>query len=321
MSALTHDTTGRTSSGLGFAVLSASSFALSGPLASGLLSAGWSAAAAVAVRVLIAAVVIVPFAVVAVRGRWALVRRNLPLIVAYGVIPVAGTQLAYFNAVAYMPVGVALLIEFTSPVAVVGWLWLRYSQRPTWLTVLGAVLAIIGLLLVLDVVSGMQANVIGVAWALVAMIGGAVYFVLSSRPTGGLPGVVLAAGGMLVGGITLLLAGAVGIVPFVVSGAPVAFSGFSVPWWAPVLTLGVVTAGIAYVAGIAAARRLGSRLASFVGLMEVVMTLVFAWLLLAQAPRLIQVAGGVLVLAGVVAVKLGERRVAPAAQVEPVAAV
>ena len=72
------------------------------------------------------------------------------------------------------------------------------------------------------------------------------------------------------------------------------------------LGLGVITAAIAYVLGIAATRRLGSRLAAFVGLGEAVASVVFAWLLLDEAPRAIQLLGGALILAGVVFVKLGE---------------
>ncbi|MFD0206191.1 MULTISPECIES: EamA family transporter [Saccharothrix] len=311
MATMTHDTVvgGRLRAGLGFALLSASSFGLSGPLARGLMDAGWSSAAAVAVRVLLAAVVLVPIAVVQLRGRWHLLRRTAPLITAYGLVAVAGCQLAFFNAVAHMEVGVALLVEYTAPVAVVGWLWLRHGQRPTRLTVLGGVLGLVGLLLVLDVVSGARASTVGVLWALAAMVGAAVYFVLNARDAEGLPGTVLAAGGLLLGGVVLVVAGAVGIVPFAVSAAPVAFDGFTVAWWLPVLALGVVTAALAYVTGIAATRRLGSRLASFVALTEVVLALVFAWLLLGEAPGLVQLAGGVLILGGVVAVRLGEPRV------------
>ncbi|MFD1150874.1 EamA family transporter [Saccharothrix hoggarensis] len=307
---MTHDrvTGGRLRAGLGFAVLSASSFGLSGPLARGLMDAGWSSAAAVAVRVLLAAAVLTPIAVVRLRGRWGLLRRTAPLITAYGLVAVAGCQLAFFNAVAHMEVGVALLVEYTAPVAVVGWLWLRRGQRPGRLTVVGAVLGLVGLMLVLDLVSGARASAVGILWALGAMVGAAVYFVLSARDEDGLPGTVLAAGGLLVGGVALLVAGAVGIVPLAVSGAPVAFDGFAVPWWLPVAVLGVVTAALAYVAGIAATRRLGSRLASFVALTEVLSALVFAWLLLGEAPGGIQLVGGALILAGVVAVKLGEPR-------------
>jgi drug/metabolite transporter (DMT)-like permease len=314
MTALTHDTPrpgvvgSRLGSGLGLAVLSASSFGLSGPLARGLMDAGWSSAAAVVLRILIAATVLLPVAVVQLRGRWRLLLRNLRLATAYGLVAVAGCQLAYFNAVAHMQVGVALLIEYTAPAAVVGWLWVRRGQRPGRLTVLGVLLAAAGLVLVLDLASGAEGNVTGILWALGAMVGAAVYFVLSSDESTGLPPAVLAAAGLTLGGLALLAAGAVGVVPLTASTRPVAFDAFTVPWWLPVLTLGVVTAALGYATGIAAARRLGSRLASFVALSEVLVALAAAWVLLGEMPRGIQVAGGALILAGVVSVKLGEPR-------------
>ena len=88
---------------------------------------------------------------------------------------------------------------------------------------------------------------------------------------------------------------------------PAEYAGVEVVWWLPLLGLGVVTAALAYVSGIAASRRLGSRLASFVALLEVLFSLVFAWLLLDQLPRAVQFLGGALIVAGVVVVKLGER--------------
>ncbi|MEJ7635480.1 DMT family transporter [Aeromicrobium sp.] len=313
MSTLTHDKRiappSRTAPGLVLALLSAASFALSGPLAKGLIDSGWTAGAAVTARVLIAAAVLIGPALVALRGRWFLVRRNLGLLVAYGLIAIAGCQLAYFNAVDHMEVGVAILIEFTSPVAVIGWLWFRHGQRPSRLTVAGAVLAIIGLMLVLNLVSGADLDTVGVLWALGAMAGAAFYWIISADEDNGLPGIVLAAGGLLVGGIVLLVAGLIGIVPIATSRADVVLAGSPVPWWIPVTSLGVVTAGLAYVLGIAASRRLGSRLAAFVGLTEAVASVVFAWLLLDEAPAAIQLAGGVLILLGVVAVRLGEPRV------------
>ena len=245
------------------------------------MDAGWSAAAAVAVRVLIGAAVLAPVAISQLRGRWswsAATSRSS----RYGAVPVAGCQLAYFTAVKHVPVGVALLIEYTAPVAVVGWLWLRHGQRPTRLTVAGAALGVAGLLLVIDLTGG-TTSAVGVLWSLVAMVGAACYFLLSSRDVGGLPGTVLAAGGLLVGGVLLLLAGLAGLVPFTVSVAPVVFDGFTVSWWIPVAALGVVTAAVAYGCGIAAARRLGARLASFAALSEVLAALVFAGLLLGQA--------------------------------------
>ncbi|MFD5174994.1 DMT family transporter [Nocardia sp. NPDC058379] len=307
MATLTHDglASSRIRTGLLFALASATSFGLSGPLARGLMNAGWSAAAVVAARVLLAGVVLLPIALPQLRGNWNLVRANATLIGLYGLLAVAGTQLAYFNAVAHMEVGAALLIEYTAPIAVVGWMWARHRQRPGAATLAGAALGITGLLLVLDILAGVSTDPLGITWALAAMIGAAAYFVLSAQG-GELPGTVLAAGGLLIGGVTLVLAGLVGIVPLRATTATVVFDDFSTPWWVPILLIGVVTAAIAYVTGIAATRRLGSRLASFVALTEVLAALLFAWALLGEAPRPIQLLGGALILAGVIIVRLGE---------------
>lgn len=310
MTALTDDTVinppSRLASGLGLAVASAAAFGLSGPLAKSLLDADWSAGSAVTARILIAAAVLLIPGVLALRGRWNLLTRNMGIILAYGAFAVAGCQLAFFNAVGYMPVGVALLIEFTSPIAVIGWMWLRHKQRPTPKTIGGAALAAVGLVLVLDLTSGASIDPVGVLWALGAMAGAAVYWIMSADEGNGLPPLTLAAAGLLCGGVILLLAGLIGIVPFGSNANDVVLAGVTMPWWLSVLGLGVVTAALAYVCGIAAIRRLGSRLASFVGLTEVLAALVFAWLLLGEAPRAVQAAGGALILAGVIVVKLGE---------------
>jgi drug/metabolite transporter (DMT)-like permease len=309
VTAMTHDTTSsRTATGLLLAFASATTFGMSGVLARGLIDTGWSAGAAVTVRTVIAATVLLVPGVLALRGRWHLVRANAGLITVYGIAAVAGAQLCYFYAVTYMQVSVALLLEYTAPVAVVLWLWLRHGHRPSGLTILGAAIAAGGLVLVLDVVSGADLSTVGVLWALGAMVGAATYFVISADESNGLPGISLAAGGLLVAGVVLGAAGALGLLPIRTSTDPAVYDGHAVPWWLPVLALGLVTAAFAYVTGIAAGRRLGSRLASFVALGEVLAAVVFAWLLLGELPRGIQLAGGLLVLAGVVVVKLGEGR-------------
>jgi drug/metabolite transporter (DMT)-like permease len=93
----------------------------------------------------------------------------------------------------------------------------------------------------------------------------------------------------------------------------VAYQGVTVSWVIPVVALGVVTAALAYLTGIAGVRRLGARLASFVGLTEVLAAVLFAWMLLAELPTPLQWLGGVLVLGGVVVVKWGEPPPAPEA--------
>lgn len=308
--------TRRTAAGFAFALLAAAAFGLSGTFARGLFESGWSAGAAVTFRVLIGGSVLAVPALLALRGRWSLLRENAWVFVVYGLVAVAGTQLTYFYAVTYMDVAIALLIEFLAPLVVVGWTWARHGRRPGAWTLAGAAVALAGLVLVLDLTSGASMSPRGVLWALGAMAGCAVYFVMSARPTP-LPPVTLAAGGLLVGGVVMLAAGLAGVVPFAVSFEPVTFRETGLPWWVPILALGVVTAAIAYVAGIAASRRLGARLASFAGLSEVVLAVIFAWLLLGQALDAGQLLGGALILAGVVMVRAGE--VEPAGPARPAA--
>lgn len=319
MTTLTHDTRrqrSRTSTGLVFALASATTFGLSGALARGLLDAGWTAGAAVAVRISIAALVLAVPGVLALRGRWHLLRRSSLTVTTYGVVAVAGSQVCYFYAVSYLQVSVALLIEYTAPVVVVLWLWLRHGNRPGRLTVAGAVIASLGLVLVLDVISGVDLSTTGVLWALGATVGAATYFVIGADTDNGLPPIALAASGLVVGAAVLVVAGLSGVLPMRMTTADVVYDDLTVAWWIPVLTLGLVTAAFAYVTGIEAGRRLGSRLSSFVALFEVLMALVFAWLLLGELPRGVQLIGGLFVLAGVVVVKLGEGT--PGVTVEPV---
>jgi drug/metabolite transporter (DMT)-like permease len=297
----------RTASGLGFALVSAVTFGLSGALARGLLDTGWSPGAVVLVRIALAALVVAPFGIIALRGRWGVLRRSAGMVLGYGLLAVAGAQFCYFSAVQHMQVGPALLIEYTAPAAVVVWLWLRQGQRPGALTLLGAGLAAVGLVLVLDVVSGASVNVPGVLWALAAMVGAAAYFLISADESTGLPPMALAGGGLVVGAVALGLLGVTGLLPMEATRSATSYAGAEVAWWVPLVVLGLVTAAVAYVTGIAAIRRLGSRVASFVALTEVVAGVVWAWLLLDELPRPIQLFGGLLILIGVVGVKLGEK--------------
>jgi len=309
MTALTHDARRPAlGTGLAFALLSAASFGMSGSLAKGLMESGWTAGAAVLVRVAIAAAVLAVPGALALRGRWHLLRSGAGTIIGYGLFAVAGAQLCYFLAVASLDVGVALLIEYLAPVMVVLWLWVRRGSRPSRLTVVGAAIAALGLVLLLDVLGGAHVSVVGIGWALAAMVGATVYFILSGNESNPLPPISLAAAALVVATVALGAAAVLGVLPVAFSTRPVHFVSFDAPWWAVLVVLGVVTAALAYVVGIAAVRRLGPRLGSFVALAEVISAATFAWILLGQAPRPVQLVGAALVLAGVIVVKVGEPR-------------
>ncbi|MBM9461300.1 EamA family transporter [Nocardioides sp. zg-536] len=295
--------------GLGLALASALAFGMSGSLARPLLDAGWSPGAVVTLRISIGAALVLPLGLRALAGHWGLLRRALPTVVLYGLFAVAGAQFCYFSAVQTMDVAAALMVEYTAPALVVVWMWLAHGQRPGPLTVLGAAISALGLLVVLDLFSGAQFDLVGTLWALAAAIGATVYFVLSADDDTGLPPMTLAAAGLVVGGVLLGLLGLLGLLPLHAVAGDIDYAGLDLPVWLPVVLLGLVTAAIAYGTGIAASRRLGSRLASFVALGEIIFAVFWAWVLVGQVPVATQLAGGALILLGVVAVKLGERTI------------
>jgi drug/metabolite transporter (DMT)-like permease len=319
MSTVTHDEavlarTDRLGAGLLLATLAAVSFSISGSIATSLFATGWTPGAVVLIRVGVAAVVLAPFGLRSLRRvDAATLRRELPAIAGYGLLAVAASQFCYFSAVQHMEVAPAILVEYTAPAAVVVWLWLRHGQRPSAITVVGAVVAAVGLVLVLDVIGGgVGLSLVGVLWALGAMLGAATYFLLNAEGGIDLPPLALAWLGLVAGAIVLAVLGVVHLMPLQAATGSVTLAHVEVPWWCAVLVLGVVTAALAYAAGIAAGRLLGARLASFVALFEVVSSVLFAWVLLGELPQVVQLVGGLLILVGVIAVKAGEPAIAAA---------
>jgi len=310
------------SAGLGLALVSAASFGTSGAFATSLLAAGWTAGGAVTVRVVLAAAVLTIPGLLALRGQARQLRHGIGTVAVYGVVAVAGAQLCYFNAVQHLPVAVALLLEYSGVLLVVGWMWVWRGHRPGRLTALGGLAAVIGLALVLDLLSSRAVDPIGVLWGLGAAVGLAVYFVVSSGTEDALPPLVVAWGGLAVGAVALLIAGAVGVLPLATPRTDVTLASTHVSWLVPVLGMSLVAGAVAYVTGILGARLLGARVASFVGLTEVLFAVLFAWLVLGQTPRPVQLAGGVLVVAGIALVRLDERpqKAAPPPSFRPVGA-
>jgi drug/metabolite transporter (DMT)-like permease len=313
--------------GMGVAVLSAATFGTSGTFASSLINAGWSPAAAVTVRVAIAAALLTGPALLALRrvgGRrrgngearrvgegWGGALRGAGWrVIAYGLVGVASCQFCYFNALQRMPVGVALLLEYLGAVLVVGWLWVRHGQRPRRLTVAGSATAVTGLVLVLNLTGSGHINPVGVMWGLLAAASLAMYFVLAAggpdQVGTALPPVVMAWGAMCVGAVALGVLGWTGAVPMAASTRDVDLLGHHVTWLIPVLGVALLATVVAYPTGIGAARLLGAKVASFVAMAEVLFAIGYAWILLHQLPSAIQFLGGAFIFTGVALVRIDE---------------
>ena len=137
----------------------------------------------------------------------------------------------------------------------------------------------------------------------------ATYFLVSAAGTReALPLVVVGWGGMCVGAAFLAIAGETGIPSVSADAGDVELLRRHVSWIAPVLELSLVAAVVRYVAAIAAARRLGARRASVIGIAEVLLAVLYERPLLGQLPSAMQFTGGAFMLAGVVLVHVDENQ-------------
>jgi drug/metabolite transporter (DMT)-like permease len=293
----------RLTSGIVLAVASALAFSSSGPLVKPLLEAGWSLGAALLVRMGIAGLILSPALVRAIRRERGFLRRHWRLILGFGLTAVAGCQIFFFAAMQRMPVAVALLIQYLAPVLLVLLAWARTRRAPSRLVISGSIVAIAGLVLVVDI-SGASFDLLGTILALCAAVCVGAYFLIAERAGDDLPPLALASSGLLVGAVLMAVFAVTGIMPFVAPPVDVVLGAMTLPWWVPLLWVAAVATTLGYAFGVMAVPRTGSRIASFVGLSEVLFALGFAWLLLGEAPAPIQFAGGALILVGVVLVRM-----------------
>ena len=293
--------------GLALAVASAFAFGTSGTLVKPMLDGGWSPAAVVIVRALLGGFILVPPTLVALRGRWQAVWAARWRIAGMGLVGVAGTQYLYFASLQSIPVSTALLIEYLAPVLLVAVAWVLTRHRPPAPVLVGGGLAIGGLILVIGPGALLPPDFVGTLYAFGATVGCALYFVIAARDSRGLPAIALACFGLLLGGLALIALAAARLLTVEISYAQVAMLGGEFAWWVPVVLIAVIPTAFAYVAGITGAQLVGSRIASFVGLLEVVVASLLAWALLGQSLTPLQLVGGAVLIGGIVAVRAGSR--------------
>jgi inner membrane transporter RhtA len=158
-------------SGIGLALASMTTIQLGAALSEPLFDRV-GAAGLVALRLLLAALILWPFARPRVRGRS---RGDLGAAIALGVCSGLLT-LAFFEAIARIPLGVAVTIEFLGPlgVALAG---SRHARDVAWVVLAGAGVA----LLTLGEGAGESLDPIGVALAGVAALCWGAYILLTKR--------------------------------------------------------------------------------------------------------------------------------------------
>jgi drug/metabolite transporter (DMT)-like permease len=303
----------RRNAGVLFGITSSIFFSASGTFAKALTDAGFSALEAVWLRIAGACLILV--AVSLLRGPDSLlgVFRNhaaLRGIVLFGLVAVAACQALYFVAASRLPVGIAILLEFTGPVLVVLYQRLVLRQHVRRTAFLGIGLAMVGLCFVVEIWSGLSLDALGLACGLGAAAGNAAYFLIIDRLTGSADPLAITTVGMLVACIVLVPLAMPWSAPWHVLGSSIALAGREIPGWLVALALVLLSTVISYVFGGMAVQRLSATVAAGLAYVEPVSACVVAWVLLGQRLSAVQITGGVVVLIGAYT---AQRSAAPAA--------
>lgn len=292
--------TDRTVLATGLGLVSWVLFATSGPLATVVMAAGWSAAAVTSVRVALAAVLLVPLVALLRPGALRFRSADAWLLLAYGVLGVAGVQLFFFLAVARVPVGVAMVLVNLAPALVALWVRVVRGVRLPPLVWVGIGLAVAGLAVVARVWAGGGLDLLGVAAGLASAVCSAGYFLLGERGANRHDALGMTAAGLVVGAVVLAVLCPPWTLPFGLLDS----SSTLGPVWLVLLGLAVAGTALPYLAGLRALRDLPPARASVLSVVEPLVAAVLAWLLVGQTLGAAQLAGAVVMLAGAVLVQL-----------------
>ena len=278
--------------GYGLAVGSAAFYAIGGNFAKLVFLRGVAPATLAEFRVLFAFLFYLA-AVALTRPADLRVRRSeLPYLLVFGVLGLAGVQLAYFESIARLPIGVALVIEYTAPVMIFVVWRLRGRTVGGRLWIAGA-LTLTGSWFVVGAYDAAlrELNALGAAIAFLDAVLLAVYLVTAER-------LVRRSSAW-----TVLLWG----FGFATLAWQVRRPLWELPWtsqsgevWLLILAVVVVATIVPYLLSVAAVAHIPAARLGLTSTSEPVIAAVAAWSILGERLELLQIGGGAVVLAGIV---------------------
>ncbi|MEL0274260.1 MAG: DMT family transporter [Pontimonas sp.] len=286
-----------------YALLAAFLFGANGSVSKVIIEAGFSAIQLTQMRVLGAAIISGIVLLALDRRSFRLPPRQWPVIIILGVVGVGLLQATYAFAIALLPVGIALLLEYLAVlmVAVVAFFFFKEKVHiRLWAAI---ALVIVGLIVVAEIWAS-TLNPVGVLWGLAAAVSLATYFLVGERQLKTISPLALSFWTMSVA--TLFWA------PFsrwwtftsetftTVTSLGGSLEGLSVPVW--LLIVWNVTLGsfAPFLLSLSALKRLSATAAGIVATSEIIFAFITAWLWLQEALSTWQVIGASVVFGGIV---------------------
>ena len=293
----------RTRLGYAMVATAAALFAVNGSVSKVVLDSGLSSVDLAQIRASCAALGLLAFLLAFARPNLRVTGRELLFLLAFGVAGVALVQWLYFVAIHNLPVGIALLIEFTAPLFVALFARFVYRElirRRIWVAV---ALCITGLALVVEVWTGVAFSTVGVTAALGGAFGLTAYLLMAERERRHRDAVSLSFYGFLFAALFWAVVQPLWQFPWSVLDDTVSLQGnlseYTAPIWLLVGFIVVVGTMITFSLLTGALRHVSATRASIVATLEPVLATVVAWLWLGETFGTAQLVGGAVVLAGI----------------------
>ena len=304
----------RASTGVLFAIGSAVLFAVNGNVSKVALLSGLSSLQLVSVRS--AGTPLILLGITALKRPAALRvgRSELGFLALYGVSGIAMVQWLYFVAIQRMPVGIALLFEYTAPLMVA--LWVRFVQKQPvrsrlWL---GLACALGGLALVAQLWKGMTLDPIGLISAVGAGAALACYYLMGEHGQRERDPISLMGFSFGFSAVLWAVVSPWWTFPFAQLGHRVDLPGVlpgTASLWLLVLWIIVLGSVVPFLLVLLAVGRLGPARVGLIGMLEPVGAGIIAWVLLGESLNAAQVVGSLIVLVGIVLAETARQAVHP----------
>lgn len=278
-------------------------FAVNGSVSKVVLGAGLSSLELAQIRNTFAALLFLAFLLVVAPARLRVGRRELAFLIAFGLVGIALVQWLYFVALEHLPVGVALLIEFTAPlfVALFARFVYREETRPRIWVAVGLVLG--GLTLVVELWTGVAFSTVGVTAAFAGAIALSAYLLMAERERRERDAASLSFYGFFFAAILWAVVHPLWSFPWNVLGKDVSLEGnlseHSLPVWLLVGFIVVIGTLVTFSLLTGALRHISATRASIVASLEPVVATVIAWAWLGESFGATQLVGGAIVIAGI----------------------
>lgn len=242
----------------------------------------------------------------ALRTSW----RELPFLLAYGVVAFAVVQFLYFFTISRLPVGIGTLLAFLAPVVVA--LWLRFGRgqqvgNRVW-AALG--LTLLGLALVSQAwEGGGSLDGLGLLAGVALAFTLSLYWLLGEAGQQRRDAISLTFYGFLFATIAWSIVAPWWDFPWSVLGSSTTLhEGWpTVPVWLLVTWVVLMGTIAPFLLVLGSLRRIGSQRAGIVGTTEPVWATLVAFAVLGETVTAVQVLGGLVVLAGVVVAETSRR--------------